>query len=95
MTLTREQLLERRERTRAEQHGIRIGARLQHSRWGVVDAECVWAGPRDWRVFVGAEDGTTRYYSIFAAARAAARELGHRSTEPNGWIFWGLEKRGF
>lgn len=33
------------------------------------------------------------YGSISAAARAASKDLGLKSTRVNGWVFWGVDRR--
>jgi hypothetical protein len=78
----------------AETPELKPGTVLEHKARGKVTATCLYEGPDAW-VF----DGTT-YGSAYAAANAAARALGHKTTAdyggrggPSGWHFWGLKKR--
>lgn len=63
------------------------GATLKHIRRGEELARCVYQGPGRF-VF-----NRKIYPSISAAANAAAKHLGLKSTTLNGWWFWGVEKR--
>lgn len=75
------------EAARAGLHGLRPGAKLSRY-WRGRSVICTYLGTRAWEVL-----GQV-YPSISAAARAACVELGMLQRNADGWIFFGLERRG-
>jgi hypothetical protein len=73
---------------RAELAGLKPGTVLVHRRYRVDRATAVYIGNGI------VEYNDKRYPSLAAAASAAAADLGMRANaRPNGWWFWGVEKR--
>lgn len=76
------------ETERVKKNGLKPGAKLLHAVRGFVQAELVFVGPRQWRY-----DGRT-FTSISDAANAHSADMKSKSRSLNGWIYWGVEKRG-